>query len=145
MMKGSVMKVSKSQPHGVEPLAAMKAISKTIDHRHQPESMQYEFYIPAAIWKHSAVKVFVDKLRNLDRGATIFKGVLGIWKDEQEDTYIYRLILGPEEATDDYFNRIHETLCEGIAEMKVKLSEWKESAQDDFLFTETKLSVIHNI
>jgi len=83
-------KSSKTYP--IKPLIHGSTQNVTIEHDYRQDIVQYEFYIPAAIWQHSAVKKFITQLSKMDPSATIFKGVTGVWKGEQEDTYIYRLI-----------------------------------------------------
>lgn len=132
-------------------------ISVTIDQEHDEQVVQYEFYIPAKIWDHSAVKDFREKLGTISVGATIFKGTTGIWKSTKggeegeeevvEDTHIYRFIKGeiPDECKEedgrsmsgkDY---IRAKLHGFIEKMMLELSVWGESRQEEFLFTETEI------
>jgi hypothetical protein len=132
-------------PKQTNPLVPGKTATVTIDQECDKDVVQYEFYIPAKIWDHKAVKDFRAKLGTISIGATIFKGTIGIWKfpkmrkeEEQEvveDTHIYRLIKG--EIHDEEKIIIRAQLRNYIEEMMLKLSEWDESKQQEFLFTET--------
>jgi hypothetical protein len=94
---------------------------------------QYEFYIPSAVWSHSAVRDFIAQLHTLENGATIFKTATGVWEGVQEDTNIYRLIYKPREGTAEQTRAI---LQPWVADMMAHLAEWRESRQVMFLFTE---------
>ena len=126
-----------SKIYTIRPLIHGSAQDVTIEHDYRKEIVQYEFYIPAAIWQHSAVKKFITQLSNMDPSATIFKGATGVWKGEQEDTYIYRLIFDSGEFT---YDTTRSKLIDFIGKMMASLSEWHESAQDAFLFTENDIS-----
>lgn len=96
---------------------------------------KYEFYIPAAVWKHTATRNFIQQLGQLNPGATIFKGATGVWKEDVEDVNIYVLILrqndlGPPTA-------VRSALRDAVRQLMSGLAEWKESFQEAFLFTET--------
>ena len=121
------------------PLRPGNPVDITIDSVYEPEVVQYEFYIPAAIWDHSAVRDFIKNLGGLDPSATIFKGATGVWQGDQEDTHIYRLIRGPG-AEKMPRQTVRNHLWNLVEEMMAKLSEWGESVQKAFFFTEAKIS-----
>jgi hypothetical protein len=102
-----------------------------VNHENKP-AIQYEFYIPAAIYQHTATKLFLKQLGQLAPGATIFKGAVGSWKGDEEDVHIYRLILGGEFDPANVRMGLHPM----IADLMAELATWKESYQDAFLFTE---------
>jgi hypothetical protein len=134
---------NKSKSYKTKPLDhSTHEVYVTIEHEFDNEIIQYEFYIPADIWGHSAVRHFIDKLNQLDPSATIFKGITGVWQGEEEDTNIYRLIRRKGEVDSI---KTRDVLCDYVGEMMAELSEWKESAQDAFLFTETKISTTFSI
>lgn len=56
-------------------------------------AVEYEFYIPALIYRRRATKRFITRLQSIEPGATVFKGLQGIWRGESENTHIYRMIL----------------------------------------------------
>ena len=144
-------------PMQTKPLQPSNPVPVTIDQEHDEQVVQYEFYIPAKIWDHSAVKDFREKLGKISVGATIFKGTTGIWKSPNkwekeekevvEDTHIYRLIKGeiPDECKgeDDRSmsgkDYIRANLRGFIEKMMLELSVWDESKQEEFLFTETEI------
>jgi len=127
-----------NQTYKVEPLFPGEPEDVTIEHDYNEGIVQYEFYIPAAIWRHSAVKNFISQLTGkIDPSGTIFKGMTGVWEGEEEDTYIYRLIFDSSELSITLTRRIFNDL---ITEMMAKLSEHTESAQEAFLFTENVIS-----
>ncbi len=112
---------------------------KTIRVEHDNDSaVQYEFYFPQSVWSHSATKSFFIKLGNLAPGATIFKGATGVWKKDEEDVNIYRLILG---GSDINKKVILSNLYMEIGELMAGWAEWNESIQEAFLFTETDIQL----
>ena len=115
----------------IQPLVPNGSVPFKIDHENQP-AIQYEFYIPAAVYRHSAVSRFITRLGTLAPGATIFKGATGTWEGDEEDVNIYRLILGGEFDPINVRSMLHGE----IADMTSRLATWKESIQKAFLFTE---------
>lgn len=107
-----------------------------IVHENTP-AIQYEFYIPAAVYRHSAVRRFITRLGSVAPGATIFKGATGTWEGDEEDVNIYRLILGGEFDAANVRSGLHAE----IADMMSQLATWKESRQKAFLFTETLIQM----
>jgi hypothetical protein len=99
---------------------------------------RYEIFIPAAIWRHSAVRAFLAYLEGVEPGATIFKGALGVWKKDVEDVNIYVMILKKGDWIPD---NVRTSLRDAIADMMARLAEWKESFQKAFLFTETQVTM----
>lgn len=123
--------------HNYNPLH--RGIQKTIKVEHKEyDAVQYEFYFPQSVWSNSATKSFIIKIGNLAPGATIFKGATGIWKEDEEDINIYRLILGGDE-----FNKgsINSLLYSEIGQLMAYWAEWDESIQEAFLFTETDIKM----
>jgi len=125
--------------HPVNPLEPGPKIKLKVRHN-SFESVQYEFYIPAAIWSHRAVLKFISELENITQGATIQKTATGVWQGEEEDTNIYRMIVRPKKGTIETMqSRVRARLRNAIGEMMVTLAEWGESYQSEFMFTEVKL------
>jgi hypothetical protein len=127
-------------PHDVQPLIPNKRLHLHVDHSRK-SSVQYEFYIPAAIWSHTAVRVFRAALhRALSAGGATVVAATGLWAGAQEDTNIHRVIVGPRKG-EDSVNRIAlRALIEPeVGKMLVSLAEWRESEQDAFFFTEAEL------
>ena len=97
--------------------------------------VQFEFYIPAAVFRHSAVRRFLNRLDKLAAGATISKGAIGAWEGDEEDVNIYRVIL----AGDFDREAVRSMLHSEIADVMASLAESKETVQRTFIFTEAEL------
>jgi hypothetical protein len=124
----------------VHPLEPSKApLKANLDHNEYPAT-QYEFYIPAAIWSHTAVKDILKYLQKIDKNATIFKGMIGVWRGGAEDTNIYRLILKPKEGKTDP-GTLRPMIQKQIEPMMAALAAWGESVQEAFMFTEQQIHV----
>lgn len=121
-------KVVPVRPTGDEEKVVARHKTKTV--------IEYEFYIPAAIWEHRAVVAFISHLEKHTKGATILKTALGVWEGQPEDTNIYRMILELGEATQV---NIREQLQDAIGDMLAGLAEWIESYQEAFMFTEKEI------
>ena len=116
------------------PLVKGAAAQITIEHENVG-CVQYEFYIPANVYLHSAVRRFLKRLGALAPGATISKGAIGSWEGSEEDVNVYRLILS------EGFDRenMRATLHAEIADVMASLAESNESAQQEFIFTEVEI------
>lgn len=111
-------------------------------------AIQYDFYIPIAVWHHPAIITFKNNIGTLAGGATVFKGATGVWTEEregaqgvpiEEDVYIWRIVVpGDAKTAEIYRNGIHSY----IATMMASLSECDLSRQGEFMFTESL--VIHD-
>lgn len=97
---------------------------------------RYEFFIPAAIWRHTATVAFLNTLQAIEPNSTVFKGAVGAWKNEVEDVNIYVMILKKGEWNPD---NVRTGLRDAIADLMARLAEWRESIQQAFLFTETTI------
>lgn len=101
-------------------------------------AVQYEFYIPEAIWAHTAVETFIKRLQSVEAGATIFRGLVGIWKTAPEATYIYRVIIrGNQVAAGNARSALHGEIGRLLADLSVS----PQHAQQTFMFTETDMRV----
>jgi hypothetical protein len=116
------------------PLVKGEAAQITIEHENVG-CVQYEFYIPAVVYLHTAVRRFLGRLGKLAPGATISKGAIGSWEGGEEDVNGYRLILI------EGFNReeMRGTLHTEIADVMASLAESTESAQQEVIFTEVEI------
>lgn len=112
--------------------------SVRITHEEQA-AIQYEFFIPEAIWEHPSVLAFRKWLASLEPGATIFAGMVGMWEGRPEPTRIYRMIL--RSAMFDPAKTRH-TLYEAIGRIMAELSGSAIDAQSAFMFTEMDMRVI---
>ena len=101
-------------------------------------AVQYEFYIPNAIWSHPAVQAFMKRLQSVVPGATIFGSLGGVWQGKPEATRIYRLIV-PADQFD--VNHTRATLHSEIGRLLADLSASPKHAQHTFMFTQTDIRV----
>jgi hypothetical protein len=108
-----------------------------IHHEHK-EAVQYDFYLPVKIYFHRATERFIQRIGQLSPGSTLFKGATGIWKKDQEDTYIHRFIIEPREFTRDNFR---DLIRSEINELAAELGEWRETVQQQIMFTETVVCI----
>lgn len=51
----------------------------------------FDLYIPEALYRHEATLRFVERLRSLTAGATLYQAVEGDWKQEIEAVRVLRL------------------------------------------------------
>lgn len=116
------------------PLVKGEAAQIVIEHENVG-CVQYEFYIPATVYLHTAVRRFLIRLGKLAPGATISKGAIGSWEGGEEDVNVYRLILS------EGFDReaMRGTLHSEIADVMAALAESSESAQQEVIFTEVEI------
>lgn len=102
------------------------------------QAIQYEFYIPEAIWNNQSVRTFINRLESVEPGATIFQGLVGVWQGQPEQTRIYRMILRAGQF--DPANT-RSALHSEVGRLMADLSASNQSAQDAFMFTETNIRV----
>jgi hypothetical protein len=112
-------------------------------------AIQYDFYVPIAVWHHPAVIDFKNSIGTLSPGGTVFKGATGIWREEkeggtlgnpvEEDVYIWRIVVSGDPMQAEIYRRGIESY---VAEMMARLSECDLSCQKEFMFTETL--IIHD-
>ena len=123
--------------HTVQPLRPGGAETVEVDHNTYC-AIQYDFFIPGAIWDHSAVRNFRSELQSVEASATIFTGATGIWEGSSEITHIYRMILRA-----DRFSRanVRDVLHSRIGSVYAQLTTWTESTQQAIMFTETETMV----
>jgi hypothetical protein len=82
-----------STEHRIKPLR--RAISPArVDVLHDEfVATEYEIFIPAGIWTHTAVQEFLDEPLRAEGGATISKGATGLWRGGQEETHVIRIVV----------------------------------------------------
>lgn len=102
------------------------------------DAVEYEFYIPAAVFDHSATKDFIARLKTIQPSATISKGLQGVWQGSTEDTNIFKMVLrkGQFDAA-----QLRSVLRSEIGRLVASLSAWTESKQGSVLFTEREIHV----
>ena len=98
-------------------------------------AVQYDFYIPVAIWSHPSVKTFLTRLLSIEQGATIFNGLTGVWQGEQEQTRIYRIILRSDRYQRD---NVTSAFAGEIGRLMAELAV-SQFAQQAVLYTETDI------
>jgi len=113
----------------------MKRVRVTHD---EYEALQYEFYIPEAIWNHHAVRAMLTRLEALAPGATSFSRLAGIWDHKPETVRIYRMILRSDVSGSQDTRRM---LRREAGLLMAELSAEARLAQDAFMFTETPIQV----
>jgi hypothetical protein len=99
-------------------------------------AIQYEFYIPEAIWNHPSIKIFIQRLESVEPSATIFRGLIGVWQGEPETTRIYRLILRRGRFDP---NNSRAALHGEVGRLMADLSASPQHAQQTFMFSETDI------
>lgn len=108
----------------------------TVSHSRCP-AVQYDFYIPTAIWDTPPVQTFLTRLLSLEPGATVFNGLTGVWQGETEHTRIYRLIL---RASQFQRNNVTDALRPEIGRVMAELSLTPQH-QQAFMYTETDIQM----
>lgn len=108
----------------------------TVSHSREV-AVQYDFFIPTAIWNERSVQIFLTRLLSLEPGATVFKGLTGVWQGETEDTRIYRLIL---RASQFQRNNVTDALRQEIGVLMATLSLTPQQ-QQAFMYTETDIQM----
>jgi hypothetical protein len=101
-------------------------------------AVEYEFYIPNAIWSHPSVQAFIKRLQSVVGGATVFGSLGGVWQGKPEATRIYRLIIPVDQFDID---NTRASLHSEIARLLTDLSGSPKHAQQTFMFTETDVRV----
>jgi len=101
-------------------------------------AVQYEFYIPEAIWDLTSVQTLIERLESVTGGATIFGGVTGVWKGDKESIRIYRWIVATRKLTPD---NMRPALQHEIGRLMGELSKSAMHNQEAFMFTETQVQI----
>jgi len=107
----------------------------TVTHSREA-AVQYEFYIPQAIWDTPPVQTFLDRLLFLEPSATLFNGLTGIWQSKAEETRVYRLILSGQFQRSNVIN----TLRQEIGVLMAGLSQTPQH-QQNFMYAETEIQM----
>lgn len=102
------------------------------------DAVQYDFYIPSAIWNDEAVQTFLGRLLVIEPGATIFtNGLIGLWHGDTEQTEIYRFIV----RTDKLDKKVIDAALElEIGQLMADLAP-TPLKQKAFCYTETEITV----
>jgi heme/copper-type cytochrome/quinol oxidase subunit 1 len=106
----------------------------TVSHD-RSNAVQYDFYIPEAIWNHESVQTFLTRLLSIEQGATIFNGITGVWQGDEEQTRIYRLILRSDRFQR---NNVTSAFAGEVGRLMAELAV-TPLAQQAFMYTETDI------
>jgi hypothetical protein len=101
-------------------------------------AVQFEFYIPEAIWPHASVQAFIQRLQSIVPGATVFNGLGGVWQGQPETTRICRLIVRADQFD---LQGARAVLRSEIGRLMVELSASPQHAQQTFMSTEADVRV----
>lgn len=104
--------------------------------------VQYDFYIPAAIMYLPPMQDFLCRLKSIVAGATILENLGGIWKETEEKTSIYRMIIQTEEAT---AKNIRDLMHDEIGRLMARLSTADYTTQETFMYTETEIRMTQSV
>ena len=108
----------------------------TVDHDSYV-AVQFDFYIPAAIYKLPKIEGLRKSLADIE-GATVFENETGIWEGQPEKTHVFRVILRPGKLDlDDARSQIKNV----IGEFMVDVSDSQKHRQKAIMFTETRVEV----
>ncbi|HYE61264.1 MAG TPA: hypothetical protein VD997_04640 [Phycisphaerales bacterium] len=98
-------------------------------------AVEYEFYIPAAVWEHGATRAFLAWLTSEVEGATVFKGAVGAWEGQVERTHVVRVLAGADEATSGL-------IAARAGELMRAWGESPQTRQETLMFTKRTAVVV---
>jgi hypothetical protein len=130
-----------STQHEIRPLrrAATARVAVTHD---EFVATEYELYIPAGIWTHTAVRSFLDRPLRAEGGATISKGATGLWRGGQEETHVIRIVVRRTAADRaSGHDRFFDLLQRRVGRLMAHLAEWPEARQQEVMFTAKEVRV----
>ena len=58
----------------------------------------FDVYIPNALSRKGATKLFIERVTSIDKGATIYKGGVGLWENHPEKSEVLRVCIRVVEA-----------------------------------------------
>ena len=130
-----------STQHEIRPLRRATAARVAVRHD-EFVATEYELYIPAGIWTHTAVRAFLDRPLRAEGGATISKGATGLWRGGQEETHVIRIVVrrtaGDRAGGRD---RFFDLLQRRVGRLMAHLAEWPEARQQEVMFTAKEVRV----
>jgi hypothetical protein len=130
----------RSTEHRIKPLR--RAATAQVKVRHDEfVATEYELYIPAGIWTHTAVKAFLDRPLRAEGGATISKGATGLWRGGQEETHVIRIVVRRVPGDDGAAKRFFDLLQRRVGRLMAHLAEWPEAKQEVVMFTAKEVRV----
>jgi hypothetical protein len=130
-----------STEHEIRPLRRARAARVAVQHD-EFVATEYELYIPAGIWTHTAVRAFLDRPLRAEGGATISKGATGLWRGSQEETHVIRIVVRRSaKDRDQGRDRFFDLLQRRVGHLMAKLAEWPEARQQEVMFTAKEVRV----
>jgi hypothetical protein len=130
-----------STQHEIRPLRRATRARVAVTHD-EFVATEYELYIPAGIWTHTAVRAFLDRPLRAEGGATISKGATGLWRGGQEETHVIRIVVrrtAADRAADH--DRFFDVLQRRVGRLMAHLAEWPEARQQEVMFTAKEVRV----
>jgi hypothetical protein len=99
-------------------------------------AVELDFLIPAAIFRHRAVRAFLADLLALEHGATIEHANTGIWKGQAERTQVARLTMPRAKA-----RRFLPAIARRAAALVDELAADLKARQEEFRFVAREVTV----
>lgn len=130
-----------STEHEIHPLRRASRARVAVQHD-EFVATEYELYIPAGIWTHTAVRAFLDRPLKAEGGATISKGATGLWRGSQEETHVIRIVVRRSaKGRDAGHDRFFDLLQRRVGHLMAQLAEWPEARQQEVMFTAKEVRV----
>lgn len=130
----------RSTQHRIRPLRRATAAQVAVKHD-EFLATEYEIYIPAGIWTHTAVRSFLDRPLRAEGGATISKGATGLWRGNQEETHVIRIVVRHAAGDTAGADRFFDLLQRRVGRLMAHLAEWPEARQQEVMFTAKEVRV----
>jgi hypothetical protein len=104
---------------------------------HARQAIEFEFYVPAALWRRKATRTFLNEVYGFVEGATLIGGARGAWHGQSETTHLVRVVI---ESSGMELSRFMSAI--GRAAKRL-MEAWHEggAGQEMFLFTQRVLRV----
>lgn len=131
----------RSTRHDIRPLRRAASSARVVVAHDEFVATEYEIYIPAGIWTHTAVRSFLDRPLRAEGGATISKGATGLWRGGQEETHVIRIVVRRAAGDRDGSDRFFDVLQRRIGRLMAHLAEWPEARQQEVMFTAKEVRV----
>jgi len=130
-----------STQHSIKPLRRAAAAARVAVSHDEFVATEYELFIPAGIWTHTAVQEFLDEPLRAEGGATISKGATGLWRGGQEETHVIRIVVRHAADREHGADRFFDLLQRRVGRLMARLAEWPEARQQEVMFTAREVRV----